>query len=145
MKQVIVSQGKAKVEDIPAPAVEPGTVLVETMSSCISIGTEMAGVKVSSMPLWKKAIKRPENIKQVLDSVSKDGLSKTIDLVQSKVVAGYPNGYSVAGKVVAVGEGINNISIGDRVACAGGQCAFNAEVVRIPENIFVKITDSVIF
>jgi len=66
MKQVIIKQGQAVIEDVPAPKVEPGTVLVQVNHSCISIGTEMSGVKGSGLPLWKKALKKPENVKKVL-------------------------------------------------------------------------------
>jgi len=143
VKQVIIFQGKARAEEVPAPLVEPGTVLVETVSSCISIGTEMAGVRVSSMPLWKRAVKKPENIKKVLDHIQRDGLSKTVDLIQSKAASGQPTGYSLAGRVLAVGPGVQKFSVGDRVACAGAQCAYHAEVVRVPENLCVPIPDSV--
>jgi hypothetical protein len=42
MKQVILKQGQAVVENIPAPIVEPGTILVQVSHSCISAGTEMS-------------------------------------------------------------------------------------------------------
>jgi len=44
MKQILVKRGKAYVEDVPAPVVEKGHVLIKVASSCISAGTEISGV-----------------------------------------------------------------------------------------------------
>lgn len=62
MKQVLIRQGMAVVEEVPAPIVEPNTVLVQVDRSCISIGTEMSGIKISNTPLWKRAIRQPEKL-----------------------------------------------------------------------------------
>lgn len=45
MKQVLIKNGSAVVEDVPAPHVEAGAVLVEVEYSCISVGTEMSGLR----------------------------------------------------------------------------------------------------
>jgi hypothetical protein len=42
VRQVVARGGKAVVEQVPAPVVAPGTVLVRTALSCVSIGTESA-------------------------------------------------------------------------------------------------------
>lgn len=145
MKQVLIRQGKAVVEEIPAPKVEPGTALVQVDHSCISIGTEMSGVKSSGMPLWKRALKQPENVKKVFESVASIGLSRTKSLVTGRLAAGSPTGYSAAGVVVEVGEGIYDIKPGDRVACAGAQCAHHAEIIRVPRNLMVPVPDNLDF
>ena len=129
MKQVIIRQGNACVEEIPAPGVEPGTILVKVARSCISIGTEMAGVKATSESLLQRALKRPEQVKKVIQMVAQEGLLRTIDMVKGRLSAGLPVGYSAAGVVVAVGEGVDDIQIGQRVACAGAQCAYHAEII----------------
>jgi hypothetical protein len=56
VKQVLLGQGGVRVEDVPAPLVEPGAVLVRVSRSCISVGTEMSGVRESNLPLWKRAL-----------------------------------------------------------------------------------------
>ena len=61
MKQVLIKKGQALVEEIPPPQVEEGAVLVETGYSCISIGTELSGIKTSDTPLWKRALKQLED------------------------------------------------------------------------------------
>jgi predicted dehydrogenase/threonine dehydrogenase-like Zn-dependent dehydrogenase len=145
MRQVLVSGGRVHLEEVPAPLVEPGTVLIQMNHSCISIGTEMSGVKSSGVPLWKRALRQPQHVKKVVDMLMTDGLAQTRRLVQERLSVELPTGYSGAGVVLEVGEGVEEFSRGDRVACAGAQCAFHAEVVRVPKNLVVAMPDSVNF
>jgi len=145
LKQVLIKQGRAVLEEVPAPQTEPGTVLVQVDHSCISIGTEMSGIKSSGMPLWKKALQQPEKVQKVFSMIAAQGLSQTKNLIDNKLQAGTPTGYSAAGIVLAVGDGIKDIKAGDRVACAGAQCAHHAEVICVPRNLTVKIPDNLDF
>lgn len=52
-----------------------------------------------------------------------------------------PLGYSNAGEVIAVGEGVNEFKIGDRVVSNG----HHAEIVCVPKNLVAKIPDEVSF
>lgn len=140
MKQVLIHAGSASVEEIPAPMAEPGRVLVKVENSCISIGTEMAGVRESGTPLWKKALK-PQNVKRVVEMVASQGVAKTRSLVEGKITAGTPSGYSAAGVVIGVGQGVLDLKPGDRVACAGAAYAHHAEVVCVPRNLTVRVPD----
>jgi predicted dehydrogenase/threonine dehydrogenase-like Zn-dependent dehydrogenase len=47
--------------------------------------------------------------------------------------------------VIEVGEGVDDFAPGDRVACAGAQCAYHAEIVRVPHNLVVHIPENVGF
>lgn len=145
MKQILIRQGKACVEEIPAPGVEPGTILVKVVRSCVSIGTEMAGVKATSESLWRRALKRPEQVKKVIQMVAQEGLARTADMVQGRLSAGLPVGYSAAGVVIAVGEGVDDMQVGQRVACAGAQCAHHAEIIRVPRNLATPIPERLSF
>lgn len=145
VKQVLIKQGQAIVEEVPAPQVEPGTLLVEVDHSCISIGTEMSGIRATGMPLWERALKQPENVKKVLQMIATQGIAKTTSLVQERLVAGLPTGYSAAGIVIEVGEGVNDIKPGDRVACAGAQCAHHAQIIRVPRNLCASIPENLAF
>lgn len=133
------------VEDIPAPQVEVGTVLVRVDHSCISVGTEMSGMKTSGLPLWKRALKQPQNVKKALQMVAMQGIGHTKSVVQGKLTSGQPSGYSAAGTVIEVGEGIDDLRPGDRVACAGAQCAHHAEIIRVPRNLTVPVPDNLDF
>lgn len=135
MKQVLLKQGQAIVDDVPVPQLEPGTVLVGVDHSCISIGTEISGLGMSGEPLWKRALKQPENVKKVINMVTTTGLSRTYSLVKGQLDAGNATGYSAAGTIIALGEGVSHLQPGDRVACAGAQCAHHAEVICVPANL----------
>ncbi len=145
MKQVIVSGGAVSLTDVPAPQVEPGTVLIRLDHSCISIGTEMSGVKATGVPLWQRVLRQPQHVRKVLDMVRADGLAATRRLVRERLAVELPTGYSGAGVVIEVGEGVEEFAPGDRVACAGAQCAYHAEVVRVPKNLVVPVPETVDF
>jgi threonine dehydrogenase-like Zn-dependent dehydrogenase len=139
MKQVLIRAGNAHVDDIPAPQVDPKTILVKVLYSCVSVGTEMASVKMSGLPLYKRALKQPQNVKKVLELVKEQGLTKTLKRVQGKLTAGSPTGYSAAGIVLEVGSEVNGFSPGDYVACAGAGIANHAEFINVPVNLAVKV------
>lgn len=145
MKQVLIRRGKVVVEQVPEPVVEPGTVLVRVDHSCISVGTELSGVQDSGAPLWKKALQRPAAVLKAAEMAATQGLDRTRSHIQGKLSAGQATGYSAAGTVVEVGPGIDDLRIGDRVACAGAQCAHHAEYIRPPRNLVVRIPDGLDF
>ena len=145
MKQVLLKEGKAAVSEVPAPEVTPGTVLVRVDHSCISAGTEVSGLKAAGEPLWQRALKQPQKVKKALRMVAEQGIVATHDFVKNKVAAPHATGYSVAGLVIGVGEGIDDIEVGDRVACAGAQCAYHAEIVCVPRNLTVRVPDGLSF
>ncbi len=143
MKQVLIKSGEVVVEEIPAPEVSPKNILVAVTSSCVSVGTEMASVRMSGLPLYKRALRQPENVKRVLEMMRDQGIKRTLERVQGKLSAGAPTGYSAAGVVIAVGEEVEGFTIGDRVACAGAGIANHAEVINVPVNLAVKVPASV--
>lgn len=145
MKQVLIRQGHAVVEEVPAPLVEPGRVLVEVSHSCISVGTEMSGIVSSGTPLWKRALKDPWKIRKALEMVAARGVAHTSSVIKGELDAGSATGYSAAGRVLAVGEGVEGFVPGDRVACAGAQCAHHAEYICVPENLVAPVPEQLGF
>ncbi|GAB5429123.1 MAG: bi-domain-containing oxidoreductase [Devosia indica] len=143
MKQVLIKGGGVIVEDVPAPHVGDRNVLVQVEYSCISAGTELAGVSLSGMPLYRRALKQPENVARVLEMMRDQGVKRTLDRVQGKLSAGSPTGYSAAGRVIAVGAQVEGFAVGDCVACAGAGIANHAEVIDVPVNLAVRIPDEV--
>lgn len=141
MKQVLLKQGGVVVADVPAPQVEPKCLLVRTAYSCVSVGTEMSGVKASNVPLWKRALDRPDQIRRVVRMIATDGLARTRDAVRSRLSQASPIGYSLAGTVIGVGVGVDDIADGDRIACAGAQSAHHAEIVCVPRNLAVPVPE----
>jgi predicted dehydrogenase/threonine dehydrogenase-like Zn-dependent dehydrogenase len=52
---------------------------------------------------------------------------------------GWAIGYSLAGEVVSVGEGVDDLTAGDLVAAAGAGQAAHAEYVNVPRNLVCRI------
>lgn len=141
MKQVVQNyrNGQLKVEELPAPALRPGGVLVRTVCSLISAGTERTAVETAQSSLIGKARNRPDLVRQVLDSFKREGLSSTYEKVKAKLSQSKGLGYSAAGVVTAVGRDAQEFRVGDRVACAGGGYASHAEVIFVPRNLCCKL------
>jgi len=141
MKQIIQSfkTGETILEDIPAPQVRKGTVLIQTTRSLVSLGTERMLVEFGKSNLLSKARQQPDKVKQVLDKIKTDGLMPTLEAVFNKLGEPLPLGYCNVGQVIAVGEGVDEFKVGDRVA-SNGQ---HAEFVSIPKNLVAHIPDNV--
>jgi predicted dehydrogenase/threonine dehydrogenase-like Zn-dependent dehydrogenase len=147
MKQVVFRNGQAIVEEVPAPGPAPGCLQVHVAFSCVSAGTETATLRSAEgregLGLVRSALRHPEKVRQVLASLKTRGFQATKALVQGRLGFGSTAGYSCAGIVTAVGEGVEGFRAGDRVACAGGGYANHAEVVVVPENLAVRVPDRV--
>lgn len=143
MKQVVVASGAARVVEVPAPMPEPGAVVVRVDFSCISTGTELSGIKASGLPLWRRALAQPQKAQAALRAAAAHGLRATWAEIERRSSAQAVTGYSAAGVVAALGKGIEDLQVGDRVACAGAQFAHHAEVVRVPRNLVTVIPDGV--
>jgi len=139
VKQVLIKKGKAIVDEIPAPMVDAGNVLVKVAYSCISAGTEIMGIKSSGQTIIQRALQQPQNIKKGLNIIKQKGILKTRNILKSTFESGSPTGYSASGTVVEVGAQVKDIKIGDRVACAGAGYANHAEYIEVPKNLLVKI------
>ena len=147
MKQVLQNRktGRPFVGEVPVPALQRGRVLVRTVASLISAGTERAAVELVSKGLVQEARERPDLVKQVVAKVKSEGLLNTFTAVRDKMAASQALGYSAAGIVTAVAEDAGEFQIGDRVACAGVGFASHAEVLSVPKNLCVHLPESVSF
>ena len=134
-----LSNGEMTIQELPIPAVLPGMVLVRNHYSLISAGTESSTVKSARKNLLAKAKERPKDVKMVLDMLRKQGPVQTYRAVMKKLDAYSPLGYSSAGEVIAVGEGVKEFEVGDLAACAGVGYANHAEVVSVPVNLCVRL------
>ncbi len=143
MKQVLVKNGEIVVESVPPPAAVPGHLLVRVHYSLISTGTEMSVVATSSASLLDRIRKKPELIRKGLDSIKEKGLTETLRIATGGGSLGQPLGYSAAGKIVEVGDGVSEFRAGDLVACAGAGMANHAELISVPRNLTVRIPEGV--
>src|SRR5258706_8682258 len=141
MKQLLqqVSGGEIEVVDVPAPKLLAGCVLVRTAASLVSVGTERASSEFARKNLLQKARMRPDLVREVWNKVRRDGVVSTVAAVRSRMDQPSAPGYSSAGTVIAVGEGVTDIRPGDRVACAGAGHAVHAEYACIPRLLLARI------
>lgn len=141
MKQIIqdLKSGATILEEVPVPQVKSGCVLIRTTRSLVSLGTERMLVEFGKANLIDKAKQQPDKVKQTLDKIRTDGLAATLNAVKNKLDQPLPLGYCNVGQVVAVGKGVTEFAVGDRVASNGK----HAEFVCVPKNLVAKIPDNV--
>ena len=141
MKQIIqnLQTGETILAEIPVPLVRKGYVLIKTSRSLVSLGTEKMLIEFGKANFIEKARQQPEKVKQVFDKIKTDGFKPTIDAIFRKLSEPIPMGYCNVGEIIAIGEGINELKVGDRVASNG----HHAEVVCVPKNLVARIPDNV--
>ncbi len=141
MKQIIqdLKNGDTILEEVPVPKVKSGSVLIKTSKTLVSLGTEKMLVEFGKANFIQKAKQQPDKVKMVLDKIKTDGLKPTLNAVFNKLGQPLPLGYCNVGEVVAVGKGVTEFNIGDRVASNGN----HAEYVLVPKNLVAKIPDNV--
>jgi predicted dehydrogenase/threonine dehydrogenase-like Zn-dependent dehydrogenase len=131
--------GTTILEEIPAPILKPGHLLIETSRTLVSLGTERMLVEFGKSNLLQKAKQQPDKVKEVINKIKTDGLKPTINAVLNKLGQPLPLGYCNVGKVIAIGKGVEGFAIGDRVASNGP----HAEYVCVPKNLVVQIPDNI--
>jgi predicted dehydrogenase/threonine dehydrogenase-like Zn-dependent dehydrogenase len=141
MKQIAQNykSGELTVLDAPVPACRPGGVLVQSLFSLISTGTEMMKVHEAGLSMVGKARARPDQVRKVLDTVAQQGAMNTYKKVMNKLDSYTPLGYSLCGVVVEVGAGAEEFKVGQLVAAAGNEYALHAEYNWVPVNLCAAV------
>jgi predicted dehydrogenase/threonine dehydrogenase-like Zn-dependent dehydrogenase len=141
MRQLLqnIRTGETLVAEVPIPTPRPKTALVHNVASLVSAGTERMVVDFAEKSLLGKARSRPDLVMQLIDKARREGVLTTVDAAFNRLDQPMVLGYSSAGVVVAVGEGLQGFQVGDRVACAGGGYAVHAEYVTVPQNLLAKL------
>ncbi len=133
-----LKNGNMQILEVPLPSLTSGCILVRNHYSLISAGTEGSTVKTARGSLLAKAQERPQQVKQVFDTLMAQGFTQTYRAVMKKLDAYSSLGYSTAGEVVAITEGVQEFKVGDLVACAG-LSACHSEYVSVPVNLCVRL------
>ena len=144
IKKLFAQGGRAVVAEIPEPELRPGEVLIAPAFSIVSAGTETATIAMSADPARIHDHDYP----------APDGHRFGPQLRAASVAWRGPGprtapaefaliGYSLAGRVVAVGSDVIDLKPGDRVAASGSQCAHHAELVAVPRNLTTRVPDGV--
>jgi len=168
MRQVLLNTGGAVVARVPRPVLAPGTVLVRVRYSLISVGTEIAPLRsVTAAAPGSTSLERGLEFAAVarhyLRASLRDprkAMNRVLRIARNQVrrlpvatntdspehsgdrdAQGWAVGYSAAGDVIAVGEGITDLAAGDRVACAGAGQANHADFICVPRNLVCRVPD----
>lgn len=131
--------------EVPVPVAAPGFVLVRNAASLVSAGTERSLVEFAGASLIGKARSRPDLVRQTLDKARREGIVSTAQAAFGRLGEPMPLGYSSAGTIVELGQGVQNFRSGQRVACAGGGYAVHAEYVSVPRNLVAALPANVDF
>lgn len=137
------ADGTIGVEDVPTPALRAGWILIRNQYSLISVGTERTKVEFGGKSIVAKARSRPDLVKKVVDRARIEGVRSAIGAARDRLAELVPLGYSSAGIVDSVGTGVEGVSPGDRVACAGAGWANHAEIVAVPKNLVARVPEGV--
>jgi len=144
MRQVLYEPrtGSVRLDQVPVPQIEPGTVLVRNSFSVISPGTERNKVSFGEKNLLAKARSRPDLVRQVLQTMRREGIAATYTKVFSRLDMPEALGYCSAGVIDDVDEHTSEFKVGDLVAC-GGASASHAELILVPTNLCVRVPAAV--
>ncbi|HEY5397129.1 MAG TPA: bi-domain-containing oxidoreductase [Trebonia sp.] len=145
MKQVVqpLNGGPVELLDVPCPAPEPTEVLVRTISSVISPGTERAITTLAQSSLLAKARARPDLVRQVAKKARTEGIAATRQAVRGRLAQDLPLGYSAAGVVLEVGSAVSRIRPGQLVATGGAGKANHAEFQAVPGLLCAAVPEKV--
>lgn len=138
MRRIVAEGGRPTVLDIDPPRCTPGRVLIETSYSTVSAGTETSILLTSADPSipdreypGEPPYQRP-NIRRWMRHAPEP---------TSPLPGKLSLGYSLAGRVIEVGDDVPDLRVGDIVACAGSQDAHHAEIVAVTRSLTTPIPD----
>jgi hypothetical protein len=80
-----------KILEAPLPLLQRGQILVKNHYSLISAGTEGSTVKAARKGYIGKAKERPQQVKQVVDTLKRQGIAQTYRAVMKKLDAYSPS------------------------------------------------------
>jgi predicted dehydrogenase len=123
-----LGSGELRTDEAPVPSVSERGVVVHSLASLVSAGTERMLVDFGRASLVEKARSQPDRVRQVVDKAIAEGVTETLDAVRSKLAQPIPLGYANAGVVVDVGGTVRDLRVGDVVASNGP----HAELVSVP-------------
>ena len=141
MKQILqdLREGNTILAEVPCPGPRPGNLLIDSMASLVSIGTERMMISFGKAGWLEKVRRQPDKVRQVIEKIKTDGLVTTYQAVNSKLDQKVCLGYSNVGRVRSVGDRVDGFQEGDLVVSNGP----HAEVVSIEENLCAKVPSGV--
>ncbi|MFP8874887.1 MAG: zinc-binding alcohol dehydrogenase [Myxococcota bacterium] len=135
--------GEIELVELPRPSLRSTGVVLETLNSVISPGTERGLTELARKSLLGKALARPDLVKQVLAKARAEGVMEAIHVSRQRLDTPIPLGYSAVGTVLEAGSQAVPLAVGQRVAGTGPGYANHAELNYIPRTLCVPVPDGV--
>ena len=145
MKQVVqpVSGGPVEVLDVPRPVISPTEVLVRTVTSVISPGTERAVTALARVQPARQGTRPAGPGAPGCAQGPGRGHPGRGAGGPGRLAADMPLGYSAAGVVVEVGAAVDGIAPGQLVATGGAGKASHAEFQAVPGLLCAVVPEGV--
>jgi predicted dehydrogenase/threonine dehydrogenase-like Zn-dependent dehydrogenase len=141
-KQLFLNNGRVSFKPVDEPEIQEHRLLVRVLYSFISSGTEGATVAASGQSMvGQYSTNVSGNTNKIMGALKEHGVAGTVALVKEKLNKHMALGYSCAGIIVGVGDGISHFRVGDYVACGGASFAHHADMVSVPMHLAVKLAD----
>jgi threonine dehydrogenase-like Zn-dependent dehydrogenase len=141
VRRIMARGGQVVVRDEDLPPLGPGDVLVRSVCSVISPGTERSIVAATAESVSAAhEYPHPDYVWPQLRSTAVRGHTRRPRLPPTDAAS---LGYSLAGVVEQVGADVADLRPGDRIACSGSQCAYHAEQVVVPRNLIARVPSDV--
>lgn len=121
---------------VDPPSCTPGRVVVRSIASTVSAGTELSVLRRSAEP-GARDVEYPGEPPYARPPVRRWMVSSPEPTPSLR--GRFSLGYSLAGQVLEVGSDVPDIAVGDLVACAGSQDAHHAEVVAVSRSLTTPI------
>jgi predicted dehydrogenase/NADPH:quinone reductase-like Zn-dependent oxidoreductase len=142
-RRVIDRPGRVRVLDLPVPHHGPDQVLVAGRYSLISSGTESSTLAKTPTELAKQTLSDPWMRNVVKQTVFSSGMSQTARRVWHEMITPREIGYSGAGVVLATGDNVDGLEVGQTVAYAATGHAevaapFLNHVVPVPDDVDLR-------
>jgi predicted dehydrogenase/threonine dehydrogenase-like Zn-dependent dehydrogenase len=137
--------GSLTLAEVDIPEIKEYEILVKNETSVVSVGTEQNMIDLARRSLIGKAIKRPDLVKRVIESVRSEGIAETYRQVSARLEDPILLGYSSSGIVQQTGKSVTKFKPGDRVACTGSGYASHAEFIAVPQHLCALLPTEVSF
>ncbi len=121
------------------PNIGSNDILLETIASCYSKGTEQSTAKNHQRSIIQKVI---DNQSKIFDLISKKEFGTLFKKLNDQRITTINLGYSASARVLAVGDQVRNFREGDKVVALGPN-ANHAQYSVVPSGLCVKIGNKV--
>ena len=139
MLKLISKSSGIKLAEHSIPGIGENDLLIETIGSCYSKGTESSTVKNHQKSISKKII---DNHSKIIELISKKDFSTLFKKLQNQQTSSISLGYSSSGVIISKGNNVENFDVGDRVVSLGSS-ANHSQYSIVPEGLCVKIGNKV--